>query len=168
MLISVKIVVADMSALTTIAGGLTPLDGRFLYGSQDIIEFAEALGKDGRAEYAAFQLGTDALAPPAFACFYLNMIYATIKFKWVRQTLTGVLFVYFVAVLITNNATPVVFLQYPSQPGIVGWLYSLLPVLDAMKYVLGHLTQWLGLVSCWLFSLGFICIKNRWCRNLYL
>ncbi|MEP4486725.1 MAG: hypothetical protein ABJ013_13910 [Halioglobus sp.] len=148
--LSIPAVAAQVDALTVLAGGVQTLDGHIGYGSAHITEFAEALGPDGRWQYAYFQLGLDTLAPPAFAGFVLNVGRATISYPMIRRLLTVLVSIYFFSVLIANALMPVYMLAYPNEGGVYSLLYAVLPVLDGVKYGC-HGVLWLLVFGAWLY-----------------
>lgn len=140
-------VLLDINALEQIAG-LQVLDMRFAYSSADIETFALALGEAGRWRYAAFQLGIDTWAPPAFAGFAASVACATlpIRWAWVVRCCLGA---YLAAVVPANALMPIVMLTYPEETAWQGVLISVVPWLDFAKHSL-HLLSW-GIIVCgWL------------------
>ena len=160
MLASVWYVSAEVDVIRTLAGGVTPLDVHYNYGQQHIVALAEALGEAGRPEYARFQLGADTLAPPAFAGFILNVNRSTVRLPRMRLLITVMISVYFFSVLLANTLMPVVMLSFPDNTGFVGLLYSVVPVLDLMKYSV-HGLAWLTILGCWLWQ-GTQFLRRRW------
>lgn len=158
---SIWLVSTQVSALATLAGGLTPLDAHLWYGSSDIREFAQALGENGRQQYAVFQLGIDALAPPAFVCFLMSVFHSTIRSAEVVKGLRVVAFVYLVSVLVANTLMPVIVLNFPEQhTALLSTLYVALPILDGVKYA-SHMLCWFVILSCWLLqSVSFLRAKQ--------
>ncbi|MEL6728888.1 MAG: hypothetical protein AAFP81_07210 [Pseudomonadota bacterium] len=158
---SLRYVFGEMQALSLMAGGITPLDGQFGYGITEVIAFADALGEDGRDAYAVFQLGADALAPPAFVCFLMTVYRSTVQSSLVRLGLTVLAFTYFTSVLIANTFMPVIMQNFPdADAGLLPLYYSLIPKLDLIKY-LTHGVAWLVIFSGWGWQ-GF-----RWSRRRF-
>lgn len=146
---SLRYVLEEMQALSVMAGGITPLDGQFGYGVPEVIDFARALGEDGRDAYAAFQLGADALAPPAFVCFLMAVYRSTVQSSLVQLGLTVLAFTYFTSVLIANTFMPVIMQNFPdAEAGLLPLYYQLIPQLDLIKYVT-HGIAWLVILSAW-------------------
>jgi len=150
---SIPLVVVEVDALTQVAGGVPTLDGHLFYGSSDIPVFADGLGEAGRVRYALFQLGLDTLAPAAFAGFMLTVGRSTVPFERVRRLLTLLVSVYFFSVLFANALMPVYMLNYPAQDALSSVLYSLLPILDGLKYA-AHGVVWLVILGSWVFWLA--------------
>lgn len=158
---SLRYVFGEMQSLSLMAGGITPLDGQFGYGITEVIAFAAALGEDGRDAYAVFQLGADALAPPAFVCFLMTVYRSTVQSSLVRLGLTVLAFTYFTSVLIANTFMPVIMQNFPdADAGLLPLYYSLIPKLDLIKY-LTHGVAWLVIFSAWGWQ-GF-----RWSRRRF-
>ena len=156
---SLRHVFGEMQALSIIADGITPLDGQFGYGVPEVIAFATALGDDGRDAYAVFQLGADALAPPAFVCFLMAVYRATVQASVVQLGLTVLAFTYFTSVLIANTFMPVIMQNFPeAEAGLLPLYYQLIPKLDLIKY-LTHGVAWLVILSAWVWQ-GF-----RWAQR---
>lgn len=138
-----------IAGIEALAGGQRILDARYPYTAAEILAFAAALGESGRAAYAAFQLGFDTWAPPAFAGFVGSVACATLPAAytgWVRLPIWA----YLVSVLLANALMPVIMLSYPALDGL--WLRGLLqlvPLLDFAKYSL-HLIAWLAIFAGWL------------------
>jgi hypothetical protein len=147
---ALRIVTAQIGVLTELAGGIKPLDVQYAYGHDNIIAFANALGTEGRRVYAMFQLGQDALAPPAFVCFLMAVYRATIRAAAVQSLCTVLAFIYLIAVLIANNLMPVIMLNFPStdMPPLP-LLYRLVPFADTIKYTI-HGFAWLVIIATWL------------------
>lgn len=146
---SLRHVLGEMQDLSLMAGGITPLDGQFGYGVPEVIAFASALGEDGRDAYAVFQLGADALAPPAFVCFLMAVYRSTIQSSLIQLCLTVLAFTYFTSVLIANTFMPVIMQNFPdAESGALPLYYQLLPKLDLVKY-LTHGVAWLVILSTW-------------------
>ena len=151
---SLWLVTLQIKVLTDLAGGIPPLDVQFGYSQQQIAQFADALGEDGRKAYAQFQLGTDTLAPPAFCCFLMSVYRSTVRSATVRAYCMALAFVYLVSVLIANTFMPVIILNYPSQDGsMLSTLYWLVPICDMVKYSV-HGLAWLIIVTAWLRQLA--------------
>jgi hypothetical protein len=151
---SLWLVTSQIKVLTDLAGGIPPLDVQFGYSQQQIVQFADALGEDGRKAYAQFQLGTDTLAPPAFCCFLMSVYRSTVRSVTVRAYCTALAFVYLVSVLIANTFMPLIILNYPSQDGVVlSTLYWLVPICDMVKYSV-HGLAWFIIVTTWLWQLA--------------
>lgn len=157
MLLSVFYVASEVDVIRVLAGGVDPLDVHYGYTAVHISQLAEALGDTGRRTYAAFQLGADTLAPPAFACFILNVSRSSVSFPAVRKVLTVVISIYFISVLAANTLMPLVMISYPEKQGFVGALYVVVPILDLIKYSI-HALGWLIIVSSWL---GALCVRMR-------
>lgn len=149
MVASVLFVASEVDVIRQLAGGVDPLDVHYGYGAADIETLALALGAEGRLQYAIFQLGADTLAPPAFAGFILNVTRASVAYAGVRSILTWLISVYFFSVLLANTLMPLVMLQFPDAGGFVGSLYSVVPVLDWLKYS-SHGLGWLLIFGSWL------------------
>ena len=151
---SLWLVTLQIKVLTDLAGGIPPLDVQFGYSQQQIAQFADALGEDGRKAYAQFQLGTDTLAPPAFCCFLMSVYRSTVRSATVRAYCMALAFVYLVSVLIANTFMPVIILNYPSQDGsMLSTLYWLVPICDMVKYSV-HGLAWFIIVTTWLWQLA--------------
>ena len=151
---SLWLVTSQLKVLTDLAGGIPPLDVQFGYLQQQIVQFADALGEDGRKAYAQFQLGADTLAPPAFCCFLMSVYRSTVRSAAVRAYCTALAFVYLVSVLIANTCMPSIMLNYPSKDGVVlSMLYWLVPICDMVKYSV-HGLAWLIIVTAWLWQLA--------------
>lgn len=151
---SLWLVTSQIKVLTDLAGGIPPLDVQFGYSQQQIAQFADALGEDGRKAYAQFQLGTDTLAPPAFCCFLMSVYRSTVRSVTMRVYCTALAFVYLVSVLIANTFMPLIILNYPSQDGVVlSTLYWLVPICDMVKYSV-HGLAWIIIVTTWLCQLA--------------
>lgn len=151
---SLWLVTLQIKVLTDLAGGIPPLDVQFGYSQQQIAQFADALGEDGRKAYGQFQLGTDTLAPPAFCCFLMSVYRSTVRSVAVRAYCMALAFVYLVSVLIANTFMPVIILNYPSQDGsMLSTLYWLVPICDMVKYSV-HGLAWLIIVTAWLRQLA--------------
>ena len=151
---SLWLVTSQLKVLTDLAGGIPPLDVQFGYLQQQIVQFADALGEDGRKAYAQFQLGTDTLAPPAFCCFLMSVYRSTVRSATVRAYCMALAFVYLVSVLIANTFMPVIILNYPSQDGsMLSTLYWLVPICDMVKYSV-HGLAWFIIVTTWLWQLA--------------
>ena len=151
---SLWLVTSQIKVLTDLAGGIPPLDVQFGYSQQQIAQFADALGEDGRKAYAQFQLGTDTLAPPAFCCFLMSVYRSTVRSVTMRVYCTALAFVYLVSVLIANTFMPLIILNYPSQDGVVlSTLYWLVPICDIVKYSV-HGLAWIIIVTTWLCQLA--------------
>ena len=151
---SLWLVTSQIKVLTDLAGGIPPLDVQFGYSQQQIVQFADALGEDGRKAYAQLQLGTDTLAPPAFCCFLMSVYRSTVRSVTVRAYCTALAFVYLVSVLIANTFMPLIILNYPSQDGVVlSTLYWLVPICDMVKYSV-HGLAWFIIVTTWLWQLA--------------
>jgi hypothetical protein len=148
MLLSVIYVASQAAVIGSLAGGLAPLDVHLGYRTADLTAFAEALGEDGRRAYAAFQLGADTLAPPGIACFILNVSRSTVRSERTQSLLVVIIGTYFLSVLAANTLMPVVMLNYPDRSGWLGGLYSLVPLLDLIKYST-HGLVWLIIVGGW-------------------
>jgi hypothetical protein len=148
--VALRIVTAQIGVLTELAGGIKPLDVQYAYGHDNIIAFADALGTSGRRAYAMFQLGQDALAPPAFVCFLMAVYRATIRAAAVQSLCTALAFIYLIAVLIANNLMPVIMLNFPAtdMPPLP-LLYRLVPFADTIKYTI-HGAAWLVIIAAWL------------------
>ena len=148
--VAIRIVTAQIGVLTELAGGIKPLDVQYAYGHDNIIAFAKALSTDGRRAYAMFQLGQDALAPPAFACFLMAVYRATIRAAAVQSLCTVLAFIYLIAVLIANNLMPVIILNFPAaDTPPLPLLYRLVPFADTIKYTI-HGIAWLVIIATWL------------------
>ena len=146
---SLRHVLGEMEALNILANGVTPLDGQFGYGLPETIAFAEALGEEGRDAYAVFQLGADALAPPAFVCFLMAVYRSTVQSALVQRGLTVLAFTYFTSVLIANTFMPVIMQNFPNaETGLLPLYYQLIPKLDLIKY-LTHGVAWLVIFGAW-------------------
>lgn len=146
---SLRYVFGEMQALSIMAGGITPLDGQFGYGVPEVIAFASALGEDGRDAYAVFQLGADALAPPAFVCFLMAVYRSTVQSSIAQRVLTVLAFTYFTSVLIANTCMPVIMQNFPeAEAGALPLYYQLIAKLDLIKY-LTHGIAWLIILSAW-------------------
>lgn len=152
MALAVSYVAAEVDVIRTLAGGLDPLDVHLGYAAEEIVILAEALGASGRRAYAAFQLGADTLAPPAFACFILNITRSTVRLDRARRVLVALISVYFFSVLAANALMPLVMLSYPDQSGALGVLYTVAPILDSLKYG-SHGIAWLIVLGCWAVAL---------------
>lgn len=142
--------IAEVEAM---AGGLQILDTRYPYGPAEVLAFAEALGEQGRGAYAAFQLGVDTLAPPAFACFVGSAACSTLSRGWRRAALVPIAG-YLAAVVLANALMPVLMLRYPALASAeLQILLHAVPWLDFAKYSL-HLAAWAVIVGGWLFALA--------------
>lgn len=162
---SLWLVTSQLKVLTDLAGGIPPLDVQFGYRQQQIAQFADALGEDGRKAYAQFQLGADTLAPPAFCCFLMSVYRSTVRSVTVRAFCTALAFVYLVSVLIANTFMPVIILNYPSQDGVVlSTLYWLVPICDMVKYSV-HGLAWLIIVTAWLRQLAGMLTTRKSSRS---
>jgi hypothetical protein len=147
---ALRIVTTQIGVLTELAGGIKPLDVQYAYGHDNITAFANALGTNGRRAYAKFQLGQDALAPPAFACFLMAVYRTSIRSAAVQLLCTVLAFIYLIAVLIANNLMPVIMLNFPATDmSPLPLLYRLVPFADAIKYTI-HGTAWLVIIAAWL------------------
>lgn len=141
---------SEMARLGGLAGGITPLDGQYNYGVGQVIEFAEALGAEGRREYIFFQLGADALAPPAFVCFLMAVYRSTVRSRFAQRVITCVAFAYFTSVLIANAYMPVIMAHYlDNQTGLLPLLYTLIPAMDWLKYT-AHAVAWIIIITSWI------------------
>lgn len=150
---SLAFVMREMGMLSMIAGGLTPLDGLLGYGIDEVRAFASALGESGRADYARFQLGADALAPPAFACFLMAVYRSTIRSQKIQTLLTAITFIYFTSVLIANTFMPVIMQNYPeAEAGPLPLYYAIIPKLDLIKYS-SHGLAWLIIFATWIWQI---------------
>ena len=148
--VALRIVTAQVGVLTELAGGIKPLDVQYAYGHENITAFADALGTNGRRAYAMFQLGQDALAPPAFACFLMAVYRTTISSAAVQLLCTVLAFIYLIAVLIANNLMPVIMLSFPeTDMPPLPLLYRLVPFADTIKYTI-HGIAWLVIIAAWL------------------
>ena len=162
---SLWLVTSQLKVLTDLAGGIPPLDVQFGYRQQQIAQFADALGEEGRKAYAQFQLGTDTLAPPAFCCFLMSVYRSTVRSATVRAYCTALAFVYLVSVLIANTFMPVIILNYPSQDGVVlSTLYWLVPICDMVKYSV-HGLAWFIIVIAWLWQLAGMLMARKASRS---
>ncbi|MEP1144214.1 MAG: hypothetical protein ABJH52_10890 [Henriciella sp.] len=151
---SIWFVSSEILRLAELANGISPLDAQYGYGVDQINELALALGNSGRAEYAAFQLGVDTLAPPAFACFLMAVYRSTVQSKQVQRALTVLAFTYFTSVLIANAFTPVIFHNYPdAETGLLPLLYAVIPKFDLAKYST-HGIAWLVIFGTWIWQIG--------------
>lgn len=151
--LSLWLVMGEMDKLQIMAGGMMPLDGQYGYGHAEIIAFAESLGPDGRTAYAVFQLGADALAPPAFICFLMSVYRSTVYSTAAQRTLNILAFSYFTSVLIANTFMPVIMHNYPdNQTGMLPLLYSIIPIMDFVKYT-SHGIAWLVIFAAWLWQM---------------
>ena len=111
---------------------------------------AEAFGPEGRRAYAAFQLGADSLAPPAFACFLMAVFRSTVRLPLSLTVLSVLAFVYFTSVLLANALAPVVMLAYPQSDGaLLSTLYAAVPQFDFVKYA-AHGAAWLVILVSWI------------------
>jgi hypothetical protein len=151
--ITIWIVMREIHTLTSIAGGLRPLDIQFFYGKVDIMEFGKALGVEGRNNYMAFQLGQDSLAPPAFCCFLMSFYRSFIRSQRVQHICTGLAFVYIFSAFLANNLMPLIIMYFPDDHGFfLTILYSLVPALDAIKYSTNGIA-WLLVISTLMFQI---------------
>ncbi|MEM9572965.1 MAG: hypothetical protein AAF996_15985 [Pseudomonadota bacterium] len=158
---SLRHVFGEMQELSVMAGGITPLDGQFGYSEPEVIAFATALEEKGRAAYAVFQLGADALAPPAFVCFLMSVYRSTVGSLMVQRGLTVLAFTYFTSVLIANTFMPVIMQNFPNaEAGVLPLYYQLIPKLDLIKY-LTHGVAWLVIFSAWIWQ------GIRWSRRRF-
>ncbi|MEM6857336.1 MAG: hypothetical protein AAF559_05645 [Pseudomonadota bacterium] len=158
---------SEMARLIALAGGIMPLDGQYNYGVPQVVEFAEALGAEGRREYIIFQLGADALAPPAFVCFLMAVYRSTIRSATVQRIITSVAFAYFTSVLIANAYMPVIMDHYPdSQTGSLPLLYGLIPLMDWVKYT-AHAIAWIIIVAGWAWQIGNQSRKSKASKELH-
>lgn len=149
---SIWYVSAEIFRLTELSGGIRPLDAQYGYGVPQIHELALGFGAEGRAEYATFQLGADALAPPAFACFLMAVYRSTVQSKLIQLILTVLVFTYFTSVLIANTFTPVIFHNYPdAETGVLPLLYTIIPICDLAKYST-HGIAWLIILGTWIWQ----------------
>lgn len=147
---SLWLVTSEIAALTKLSGGVAVLDVRFGYTSGDMVALAEAFGAEGRRAYAAFQLGADSLAPPAFACFLMAVFRSTVRLPFSLAVLSAQAFVYFTSVLLANALAPVVMLAYPETDGaLLSTLYAVVPQLDFVKYA-AHGAAWLVILASWI------------------
>ncbi|MEM9312208.1 MAG: hypothetical protein AAGA34_12260 [Pseudomonadota bacterium] len=87
--LSLWFVTSEMAHLGDMVGGITPLDAQYGYGREQIVEFAEAPGAEGPREYVAFQLGAEALAPPAFLGFLIAVYRGTVWSQKAQGALTA-------------------------------------------------------------------------------
>ncbi|MEO0440670.1 MAG: hypothetical protein AAF067_07330 [Pseudomonadota bacterium] len=149
---SIWYVASEVGRLTELSGGIPPLDAQYGYGKVEIAAFASALGADGRDAYAAFQLGADTLAPPAFVCFLMSVFRSTVKLK-VPLILCSVLaFTYFGSVLLANSLMPVIIIHFPTESGpLLSALYGAVPVMDWLKYS-AHASTWLVIFIAWIWQ----------------
>lgn len=151
--IALWIVTRELEVLTQLSTGIVPLDIHFGYGQADIAAFASALGADGRRVYAAFQLGQDALAPPAFACFLMSAYRSTVKSLLAQKFCTVLAAIYFSSVLLANHLMPVIILNFPQTNGLVlTTLYHFVPACDGIKYT-SHALAWMVIIAAWLWQL---------------
>ena len=147
--VALRIVTAQIGVLTELAGGIKPLDVQYAYGHENITAFADALGINGRRAYAMFQLGQDALAPPAFACFLMAVYRTTIRSATVQLLCTALAFTYLIAVLVANNLMPVIMLNFPvTDMPPLPLLYRLVPFADTIKYTI-HGVAWVVIMVAW-------------------
>jgi hypothetical protein len=147
--VALRIVTAQIGVLTELAGGIKPLDVQYAYGLENIAAFADALGINGRRAYAMFQLGQDALAPPAFACFLMAVYRTTIRSATVQLLCTALAFTYLLAVLVANNLMPVIMLNFPvTDMPPLPLLYRLVPFADTIKYTI-HGVAWVVIMATW-------------------
>lgn len=154
MIPSIGLVITEVDNLRAIAGDIAPLDVHFGYDQDAVITFAEALGQEGRVRYARFQLGVDALAPPAFVCFLMAVYRSTVSSNKIQQGLTVLAFTYFTSVLIANNFMPVIILDFPnSETGWLPILYKVIPLMDLVKY-LSHGFAWIITFVAWTWQIG--------------
>ena len=151
--ITIWIVMREIHTLTSIAGGLRPLDVHLFYGKIDIMEFGNALGIEGRKNYMTFQLGQDSLAPPAFCCFLMSVYRSFIRSRRVRHICTGLAFVYITSAFLANNLMPLVIMYFPDDHGFfLTILYLLVPALDAIKYSMNGIA-WLLVITTLMFQI---------------
>jgi hypothetical protein len=148
--VALRIVTAQIGVLTELAGGIKPLDVQYAYRLENITAFGDALGINGRRAYAMFQLGQDALAPPAFACFLMAVYRSTIRSATVQLLCTALAFTYLLAVLVANNLMPVIMLNFPvTDMPPLPLLYRLVPFADTIKYTI-HGVAWVVIMATWL------------------
>lgn len=157
---SIWYVAVEAIRLRELAGGIPALDTQYGYGPTDIFEFGSALGEAGRQEYAAFQLGADTLAPPAFVCFLMAVYRSTVSSTLLQRVLTMIAFCYFTSVLIANTFMPVIMIHFPdTDSGILPLLYIVIPNMDLVKYS-SHGLAWLLILTAWIWQFGQWCLKR--------
>jgi hypothetical protein len=143
------------------------------YNSTDILILAKLLDKNGRYEYAKFQLSTDTLAPPAIATFISSVLLCTVSNKMIYSTCMTIVWIYLISVLLANSLTPVFFLNYEyyltatsstttfensssNNVNIFLWflkyLLFIIPWLDHIKYTF-HGIAWLLMLLDWIIQL---------------
>lgn len=160
MIPSIWYVTEQVGMLTNLSGGIPPLDVQFGYGKSEISTFADALGAEGRMTYAVFQLGADALAPPAFACFLMSVFRSTVKRQIPLRICTILAFIYFTSVLLANTLMPVMIIHFPEDCGpLLTALYSSVPVMDWLKYS-AHALTWIVIFLAWIWQ-GIGWFKSR-------
>ena len=158
---SIGLVMVEVEKLGEIAGGVAPLDVHFGYDQHAVVVFAEALGQEGRALYARFQLGVDALAPPAFVCFLMAVYRSTVKSLLVQRGLTVLAFTYFTSVLIANTFMPVIMLEFPdANSSWLPLLYTVIPLMDLVKYV-SHGIAWMIILAAWAWQFSEWALARR-------
>ncbi len=160
MIPSIWYVTEQVGMLTKLSGGIPPLDVQFGYGKSEIYTFADALGAEGRMTYAVFQLGADALAPPAFVCFLMSVFRSTVKRQIPLRICAILAFIYFTSVLLANTLMPVIIMHYPEDSGpLLTALYSSVPVMDWLKYS-AHALTWIVIFLTWIVQ-GAGWLKSR-------
>lgn len=160
MIPSIWYVTEQVSMLTKLSGGIPPLDVQFGYGKLQITAFADALGAEGRDTYAIFQLGADALAPPAFVCFLMSVFRSTVKMRIPLKICAVLAFIYFTSVLLANTLMPVIIIHFPEDRGpLLTGLYGFVPVMDWLKYS-AHALTWIVILLAWIWQ-GIGSIKSR-------
>lgn len=152
MIPSIWYVTSEVGMLTELSGGIPPLDAQYGYGRAEIAAFANGLGADGRTIYAAFQLGADTLAPPAFVCFLMSIFRSTVKLKIPLMICAVLAFIYFTSVLMANTLMPVIIIHFPEDSGpLLSVLYGAVPVMDWLKYS-SHALTWLVIFLAWVWQ----------------
>lgn len=153
MIPSIWYVTSEVGMLTKLSGGVLPLDAQYGYGRAEIAAFANGLGADGRDVYAAFQLGADTLAPPAFVCFLMSVFRSTVKRRIPLIICAVLAFIYFTSVLLANTLMPVIIIQFPKDNGaLLSALYVAVPIFDWVKYS-SHALTWLVIILAWMWQL---------------
>jgi hypothetical protein len=138
-------VLTEISIVEQMAHGLKILDTRLNYNPKDVLAFAVSLGEAGRLKYAAFQLGTDTLAPPAFACFVSSVAFTFLPREKAVSCLK-LIFIYLFCAVSANALMPIVMLNFSSVSyAPVSVLLNIVPWLDFLKYQF-HIYTWLFII----------------------
>ena len=153
--LAITTVTGEISQLMLLSQGVKPIDVIFNYGAAEITQFANALDAAGRRSYAMFQLGQDALAPPAFCCLLMSVYRSTVQSETIKKICNFFAFSYLVSVLLANNLMPVIMLNFPDKGGItLGLLYYWVPMLDIIKYSSEAIAYVLA-IGAWLWQIVY-------------